>query len=549
MKRLSLLLALSVCPMLMAVSPEVEEIDKKTAEALRAADIAFPSGVEDLNKKYLESLRKVEAERQKAGDLKSLLLVRDDIKLFEEKLEIHNGASFPGLQFWREAYAQKYHQLRRENLERKLALLEAHRSSLDALRKQMTQKNLIEDAISADQALQDFAPKLAQAKEELKAWMAKTPAESVGLTAKAASTEPGTTPAPTADDPFPNGGTPKTDPTVPKPDPAAALPVPGKKNLPVGRVIAWGRPDFGQNDIPMSFRDAADVAAGWYHSVGLSPEGKVRTWGGRGYNGAENKIEPINAAILKVPDDLPPAVGVAAGASFSAARFADGTIRVWGVGEALNVPAEVTDVVDLQGGKDYLIALRADGRVFVWGAEVKKYKLDVPENLGKVAKISAGAFHIVVLTTDDKVKAWGDNTFEQCKVAGDFHFAERNPKGGYTPEKTDTIVGIAAGSEASYALGKSGKIYGWGCKEFNQQQIPETNNFVHIDAGDRFCVGITKVGRVVVWGTKSYPLTPDGKAQDVVKVSALNDQILAVSADDNSGMPFIEKWRKWNPGK
>ncbi len=544
MKRLTLLLALSLPALLWAASQEVDEIDAKTAEALSAADKAFPAGQDELNKKYLEALKKLEADRQKAGDLKSLLLVRDDLKLFEEKLEVNDGPGYPGLQFWREAYAQKFHQLKKDQLERHVALLEAHRATLDSLRKKMTQGNLIEDALAADQALQDFAPRLAQAREELKSWAAKTPAEVLGKNLKPQVAETPATPAPAGTDPKTPGapdpfGPPLPEGTAKPADTAKA------KRMTSGTAVAWGRPDFGQNDIPLNFREVSDVAAGWYHSVGLSPEGKVRTWGGRGFSGGEAKIEPVNPAILTVPADLPPAVGVAAGMSFSAARLADGTIRVWGVGEALEVPEAVKDVTDLQGGKDYLLALRSDGRIIVWGSEVKKYKLHVPEGLGKVKQISAGAFHIAVLTSDGQVRAWGDNTFDQCKVTGDFYYDKPTPGGG-TSSMHDDIVQVAAGSEATYALGKSGHIYGWGGKEFNQMKIPEGNSFILLEAGDRFCAAVTKVGKVVVWGTKQYPLTPDGKAQDVMKLSALNDQILGISSPDNSGSNFLDRWKKWN---
>src|SRR5262249_38752360 len=46
-----------------------------------------------------------------------------------------------------------------------------------------------------------------------------------------------------------------------------------------GKVVGWGRGDYGQQIPPVDLNDARAVAAGWQHSLALRANGTVRGWG------------------------------------------------------------------------------------------------------------------------------------------------------------------------------------------------------------------------------------------------------------------------------
>ncbi len=209
MKKPLILALLALSGALFAASQEVDELDRKTADALNQAEVGHPASVEAMNKSYLAALQKLEAERQKDGDLKQLLMVRDDLKSFNETLEIRKGSSFPRLQFLRDAYLKQFHRLQAQRLEKRLALLEGHRTALVALQKKLTRSDLIPEALEVEKALEVCDPKIEKARGELKTWMEVKPERAIKELSKAgkeegAETEPKhreKTPAPRHKDP------------------------------------------------------------------------------------------------------------------------------------------------------------------------------------------------------------------------------------------------------------------------------------------------------------------------------------------------------------
>lgn len=179
MKKLAFIACLALLPSFLSASPEVDEMDRKTAEALSQAEAGHPAAVEAMNKNYLAALQKLEVERQKEGDLKQLLMVRDDLKAFTESLEIRRGNSFPRLKQLREAYQKEFHKLQTLRLQKRLTLLEAHRTALVNLQKKLTRSDLIAEALEVDKALESCNPRIEKAREELRVWMDVKPEQAV----------------------------------------------------------------------------------------------------------------------------------------------------------------------------------------------------------------------------------------------------------------------------------------------------------------------------------------------------------------------------------
>lgn len=174
-----------------------------------------------------------------------------------------------------------------------------------------------------------------------------------------------------------------------------------------------------------SLADAATVAAGGSHTVVVTPDHTVWTWGGNGNgqlgdNTTTPKTVPTQLATLS---DI---VAVAAGASHTLALKSDGTVYAWGLNSngqlgdhtttqrLTPVAANVTGIVAIAAGEFHSVALASDGRVWVWGrnssgqvgkgststSEVTPY---VVTSVTGFTAIGAGASHTLAVTSDGTV--------------------------------------------------------------------------------------------------------------------------------------------------
>lgn len=146
------------------------------------------------------------------------------------------------------------------------------------------------------------------------------------------------------------------------------------------------------------------VAQGKYHSVALTLDGKVYTWG----HGADGQLGTGNTSDSLIP------VAVVTGASTSETEDAQ----------------YLTDIVDITAGDDFTAALDNKGRVWMFGNnasgllgisktdDIQKYPQRVLAGKSKsttmylenIVSIAAGAHHMLALDKNGSVWAWGDNS-------------------------------------------------------------------------------------------------------------------------------------------
>ncbi|MDB4377978.1 hypothetical protein N9Z33_02880, partial [Akkermansiaceae bacterium] len=124
-----------------------------------------------------------------------------------------------------------------------------------------------------------------------------------------------------------------------------------------GTVVAWGKNDSNQCDVPSGLTDVVGIAAGLAHSLALKKDGTVVAWGNNDYNQCD------------VPSGLTDVVGIAADLAHSLALKKDGTVVDWGDNqqEQCDVPSGLTDVVGITAGVAHNLALKRDGTVVAWG--------------------------------------------------------------------------------------------------------------------------------------------------------------------------------------
>ncbi len=244
-------------------------------------------------------------------------------------------------------------------------------------------------------------------------------------------------------------------------------------------IVAWGRNDSGQSDIPSTNSDFVAVAGGQYHSLGLKSDGSIVAWGSNDYGQCD------------VPAPNSDFFAVAAGKRYhSLGLKSDGSIVTWGsniFGEGDSVPSPNSDFVAVAAGDWHNLGLKFDGSIVAWGSN-SFGQCDVPSpNSGFVA-VAGGAGHSLGLKMDGSIVAWGYNSDGRCNV----------------PSPNSNFVDVAAGDWHSMGLKSDGSIVAWGYSADGQCTVPSPNSgFVALSGGGEHSLGLKSDGSIVAWGKRT----------------------------------------------
>jgi alpha-tubulin suppressor-like RCC1 family protein len=183
--------------------------------------------------------------------------------------------------------------------------------------------------------------------------------------------------------------------------------------------------------------DIVLVATGARHSVALSRDGHVFTWGanGRGELGSGDSGAPRGPAQVIDLDDV---VAIAAGGSTSFALKRDGTVWAWGWNQSGMLGNGLRPSTSEPGGV-------VTSPVIVKG-------------VANVRAIVAGEGHAIALIADGTLRAWGHNGYGQIGngTAGSYQLLPiRVPS-------MAKVVGIGAGGYRSFAATSDGQMWHWG---------------------------------------------------------------------------------------
>jgi alpha-tubulin suppressor-like RCC1 family protein len=227
------------------------------------------------------------------------------------------------------------------------------------------------------------------------------------------------------------------------------------------------------------------VAAGWYHSLALTWDGRVYLWGGNncGQLGHGDELDRPSPALVQ---GLEGVRGIAAAGCRSLAVTDSGAVFEWG---ELLLPAgtgamnELRPVVVVDGfgvvrvrrvcaGDRTDFAIGEDGELFSWRdgedwllGHGDRQNRPSPKRIEalrgiRVSRVSVGSEHALALAEDGLVYAWGENV--EGALLGNPH-AERE----LLPKLVEALRGVRVGSIAaadncSYALADTGEVWAWG---------------------------------------------------------------------------------------
>jgi alpha-tubulin suppressor-like RCC1 family protein len=281
------------------------------------------------------------------------------------------------------------------------------------------------------------------------------------------------------------------------------------------------------------------VAAGYSHSMVLTRDGDVFTWGSGsvgklGHGNTDNQLVPKRVGGLTIVMDI------AAGSSHSLVVGEGGTVYTWGYnvqgqlglgdhgyGTHRNVPTEVpgvNEVVAVAAGQFHSFALSRDGTAMACGCNNKgqlglgdtddRDTFTVVAGLRGVVDIDAGQNHTIAVTAEGGLYTWGTgraighgwNDQTQCLVPTEV-------TGGGIEEAA--VVQVAAGYDHSMAKTASGELYAWGVGNRGQLghggmkklAVPRVVNGIGgavagMAGGERHSLVTTAEGRVLAFGGK-----------------------------------------------
>jgi alpha-tubulin suppressor-like RCC1 family protein/regulation of enolase protein 1 (concanavalin A-like superfamily) len=340
-----------------------------------------------------------------------------------------------------------------------------------------------------------------------------------------------------------------------------------------GTVWAWGSNSEGQlgygtttnSQKPVkvgsdldgnTFKDVVAIAGGAYHSMALTQDGKVWTWGanfrGELGDGAEmgqdadlapTRLKPGRVSGLNETADNP-VIAIAAGSYYSLALKKDGTVWEWGTGLG-------------QGSSDHLMATQvkfADGT-----------------SLSDIEAISAEGYHAVAIRkSDHTIWAWGQNASGELGNGTTITTA--------TPVQV-TMNGVAfagatkvlAGSGYTLALkGNEGTVWAWGANysgilgdgtDHNASQPVQVLGFdpqnpaADIATGVYHSMALCGDGRVWTWGENVYgelgngSITPFGEPASSIPrplpVSGITGNVAAIGAGRTRSFVIDQSGRIW----
>jgi alpha-tubulin suppressor-like RCC1 family protein len=312
-----------------------------------------------------------------------------------------------------------------------------------------------------------------------------------------------------------------------------------------GRLWSWGLNQVGQlgdNSVtcrltPVSLLGAAktfcQISGGAEHGAALDQYGRAWCWG---FN-SSGQLGDLTTTSKRTPVSVLGAVKtfckIEGGGSSTYAIDYSGRVWAWGgnfVGQLgdntivnklspVRISGSTKTFCDIKASNNAALALDNYGDVWAWGISyfgefgqgvVFPYTPTSIKGSSKTfCEIATENLFTLAITSGGRIWSWGSNTSGQ--LGDNTTTMVRTPVSVAGAVKT--FSRITAGSDHSYAIDKSGRIWSWGINNFGQlgiNSVTSTNTpqsilgavktFCKIAAGANHSLGIDKNGRAWSWG-------------------------------------------------
>jgi alpha-tubulin suppressor-like RCC1 family protein len=310
---------------------------------------------------------------------------------------------------------------------------------------------------------------------------------------------------------------------------------------------------------------ASTLAAGGSHTVVVTPDGNVWTWGANGSGQLGDGTTSGKTTPTQVTS-MTDVIAVAAGTSHTLVLRDDRTVWVWGnnsygqLGDGTTSPGRtspyalgLTDIIAIAAGEYHSVALESNGTVWTWGRNQNGQLGDgtntnstIPLAVGTlsgITAIGAGGGHTLVVKPDATVWGFGLNTNRQL---GDNSTTNRS-----TPVQMQGVTGAAAVSGGTYhsvVLKSNGTLMAAGYNGQGQlgtgstssQNLPVAvavlSNITAIAVGHSHTLARKNDGTVWSWGQNNVGQLGDGTITDrstPAAIAALSSIALIEAGPEN----------------
>eukprot|EP00808_Paulinella_micropora_P031334 g47531.t1 len=317
------------------------------------------------------------------------------------------------------------------------------------------------------------------------------------------------------------------------------------------------------------------VAAGALHNAAVLTDGTVWTWGcddDKALGREGNEWTPAKVGGALTGEHV---VQVACGSSHTVALTAEGRVYSWGTFrdaqgvmgydkktdkcDSPRLVDKLSDkkVVQIAAGDHHDLALTANGEVYNWGdiglgcrssSRLKTTRLD-PRRVGfskvgrkdvHVSKVFAGGANSFAVTQEGKVLAWGPNNYGMCGQPKDNTFV-----------KVPTLVPcdapveqIAAAVHHTVLLTRDGKVLSMGRGAYGrlgsgnqedrdapgevQLELEPDERVVQVGCGEAHTLLVTSAGRLFTMGNGDLLQLGNGKEEDNLLPCLVQSQQLSL---------------------
>lgn len=303
-----------------------------------------------------------------------------------------------------------------------------------------------------------------------------------------------------------------------------------------GKLWTWGLNDYWQlgnsdedrttNGTPKNPAggEYIAVAAGSRHTIGLTKNGYLMAWGyngngelGLGFTRSTDATTGQVKSVVHLPfpfpqlNKTPSPIAIAAGGSHSAMIARDFSVWAWGVNTYGQCGVNPDDN-----------ALDEPQRVALFPGTVS---IKGPDS--RPVSVACGDYHTMVLMSDGTVLAWGGNASGQL---GDTKTKDR-----HEPARIPGLRGIraiAAGGASSYALDSAGVLWAWGNNSLGQlgtgdrrgryvpTKVERLDAVTGVVAGGAHAMAVRADGGLWTWGNNEYGQMGEGAVVNLAPVPA-----------------------------
>jgi len=293
-------------------------------------------------------------------------------------------------------------------------------------------------------------------------------------------------------------------------------------------------------------QDVTSVGCGVKHSAAVTEDGRVLTWGKvtdslLGHDGG-NGSHCVHPHMVAEGLEGVKAKQVVCGDLHTVVLTEEGNVFTWGWGgsfmsgagalglgsmESKKRPEKVlfgggdeVKLAKVATGKNHVMALGVSGEIWSWGRgengrlgnggnsdQLEPCPVDFFLDLDIVCKdIACGNSFTLALTDDGRIYGWGKNDQSQLGIgagmAMDVYAMEDMPV-QITALANEKIVKIAAGGGHALAINDKGELFFWGMRlwmEPHKMTALKEHHIAQAACGNGFSAVLTDAGQVFTWG-------------------------------------------------